>query len=158
MWEEEKKKNKVYTARQAKLKAESYCAYQERSQQEVRDKLYQWGLHQGEVEDVIADLISENFINEERFSKSFALGKFRMKGWGKVKIRQHLKMKRISEPLIKLALAEINMEEYTRKLEDIIEKKKQGSTEELSYTEKAKLIRFLQMRGFENDLIFTLLN
>lgn len=158
MWDEEKTRKKVYTVRQGKLKAENYCAYQERAQQEVRDKLYEWGLHQDEVEGIIADLISEDFINEERFSKSYAVGKFRMKGWGKVKIRRHLKLKRISEPLIKIALAEIDLEEYTNRLEEIILKKKQEYSVELTYAEKAKLIRFLQMRGFENDLIFSILN
>lgn len=158
MRDEERKKVKVYTALQGKLKAESFCAYQERAQQEVRDKLYEWGLNNEDVENVIADLIAEGYINEERFAKSFAQGKFRMKGWGRIKIRQYLKLKNISEPLIKIALAEINADEYQDRLVRIIQKKKQEYSAELTYNEKAKLIRFLQMRGFENDLIFSNLN
>lgn len=152
---ENEKPTKKYTPRQAKLKAESYCAYQERAQQEVRDKLYDWGLHQNDVEQIISDLISENFLNEERFAKAYVLGKFRMKSWGKVKIKQHLKAKRVSEPLIRIALREIDLDDYESKLEEIITKKRLEFGDKLSLSEKAKLIHFLQSRGFESDLIFS---
>lgn len=154
MFEDERKK-KTYTPRQAKLKAESYCAYQERAQQEVRDKLYEWGLHQQDIENIISDLISENFLNEERFAKAYVLGKFRMKGWGKVKIKQHLKAKRISEPLIRIAMREIDLDDYEAKLDELISKKKTEFSTKLTLAEKAKLVRFLQSRGFESDLIFS---
>src|SRR5690606_31629925 len=108
---------------EAKRKAESYCAYQERAQQEVRNKLYEWGLHQEEVENIIVQLIEDNFLNEERFAKAYTLGKFRMKGWGKIKIKQHLKVKNVSEPLIRLALKEIKEEEYHKKIEETVKKK-----------------------------------
>ena len=152
---ENEKPQKKYTPRQAKLKAESYCAYQERAQQEVRDKLYDWGLHQNDVEQIISDLISENFLNEERFAKAYVLGKFRMKGWGKVKIKQHLKAKRVSDPLIRIALREIDLDDYESKLEELITKKRLEFGDKLSLSEKAKLIRFLQSRGYESDLIFS---
>lgn len=145
---------KTYTPKQAKLKIESYCAYQERAQQEVRDKLYEWGLHQLDVENIIADLISENFLNEERFAKAYVSGKFKIKGWGKTKIIQHLKLKRISTPLIKIALKEIDQDEYIDTLDKIIAKKVLGNPAELSYNEKAKVVRYLQGKGFESDLIF----
>lgn len=151
---ESEKKKKVYTPKQAKLKAESFCAYQERAQQEVRDKLYEWGLHQQDVEQVISDLITDNFLNEERFAKAYVLGKFRMKGWGKIKIKQHLKLKRVSQPLIKIALREIDLDEYEAKLDDLLEKKKSDYSSKLSLTEKAKIVRFLQTKGYESDLIF----
>ncbi|MCL8001034.1 RecX family transcriptional regulator, partial [Brucella sp. 21LCYQ03] len=97
---------------QAKAKAESYCAFQERAQQEVRDKLYSWGLHSGDVEATISLLIEDNFLNEERFARAYVRGKFKLKGWGKIKIKQGLKMKQISNPLIRIALTEIEAEEY----------------------------------------------
>jgi SOS response regulatory protein OraA/RecX len=75
-------------------KAKKYCSYQERSQQEVRDKLYEWGLHRNEVEQAIAQLVSENYLNEQRFAIAYAGGKFRMKGWGKIKIKLALKQKK----------------------------------------------------------------
>lgn len=153
MFEDDKKK-KTYTPRQAKLKAESYCAYQERAQQEVRDKLYEWGLYPNEVEQIVSELISDNFLNEERFAKAFVSGKFRMKGWGKIKIKQHLKAKRVSEPLIKIALREIDLDDYEQKLEELIAKKRSEFGEKLSLADKAKIVRYIQSKGYENDLIF----
>src|SRR5690606_32650010 len=101
----EEKPNKTpltYTA--AKLKASNYCAFQERSQQEVRDKLYEWGLHKEEVENLLVDLIQEGFLNEERFAMAYARGKHRINKWGVHKIRQGLKLKSVSPPLIQSAL------------------------------------------------------
>ena len=152
--EEQRLYKKNYTPHQAKLKAEAYCAYQERSQQEVRDKLYDWGLHMEDVEQIISELISTNFLNEERYANAFALGKFRIKGWGKIKIQQHLKAKRVSTPLIKIALQQIDLDEYEEKLTDIIKKKSTVSLQQLSLQDKAKLVRYLQSKGFENALIF----
>ena len=154
----EGRKPKVYTALQAQLKAESFCAYQERAQQEVRDKLYSWGLHNEDVENVIANLIENNFLSEERFAKSYTLGKFRIKGWGKNKISQHLKSKQISKPLIRIALAEIDLDDYSNKLDDTIRKKINKSVSDLTMIEKSKLIRFLQSKGYELDLIYERMN
>lgn len=156
--EESNGRKKTLTPQQAKLKAESYCAYQERAQQEVRDKLYEWGLHHDEVENIVTQLIVDNYLNEERFAKAFALGKFRMKGWGKIKIKQHLKAKRVSPPLIKIALEEIDLDEYEEKLEEIIKKKTNKPTTNLSLTEKAKLTRYLQSKGYENEIIFNIIS
>lgn len=151
--EESSKRTKTYTPLQAKQKAESYCAYQERAQQEVRDKLYSWGLHQDEVENIIAQLIEDNFLNEERFAKAYVLGKFRMKGWGKIKIKMHLKAKRVSEPLIRIALREINSEEYEETIDKIIEKRIKIPINKITRTERQKLFNYLLSKGFEADII-----
>lgn len=145
---------KIYTPRQARLKAESYCAYQERSQQEVRDKLYSWGLHLADVEQIISHLIEDNYLNEERFALAYAQGKLRMKGWGKVKIKYHLKAKRVSDPLIRMALNKIDMDEYLAKLDEVIDKYARQPVDQLNAQEKNKLIRHLESRGFENEFIF----
>src|SRR5690606_22791562 len=87
------KNGKVYSYNEAKNKAEAYCAYQERSQQEVRDKLYHMNLHTSQVEELIAYLIENNFLNESRFANAYVSGKFRMKKWGRKKIKQGLKLK-----------------------------------------------------------------
>jgi len=86
----------VLDYKSALLKAQKHCAYQERSQQEVRNKLFEWGLHSADVENAIVELISANFINEERFAMQLASGKFRIKHWGKVKITQALKLHKVS--------------------------------------------------------------
>ena len=156
--EESRKPRKSFTPLEAKRKAESYCAYQERAQQEVRDKLYEWGLHQEAVENIIVQLIEENFLNEERFAKAYALGKFRMKGWGKIKIKQHLKLKNVSEPLIRLALKTIDIDEYNKKIEETINKKTELTKKPISIAEKSKIYRYLQSKGFENEIILEKLN
>jgi len=152
------RKKPVFTKLQAYQKAEGFCAYQERSQQEVRDKLYSWGLHSAEVEDVISDLITHNFINEERFAHADASGKFRMKHWGKIKIRQGLQLKKVSPRLIKEALAQIDAESYTETLTNLLEKKALSLSEKDPYKRKMKLAGYAAGKGYENELIFDLLN
>jgi len=150
---EQLKKPKVYTQKQALIKAESYCAYQERCQQELRDKLYSWGLHEIQVENVIADLIASNFINEERFAKAYAGGKFRIKKWGRVKISIELKRRKISAYCIKKGLAEIEEEEYIKTLQKVAEVKIKATKERDSKKKKYKVMNYLLSRGFENDLV-----
>lgn len=144
---------KVYTPHQAKLKAENYCAYQERAQQEVRDKLYEWGLHFDDVENTISELISENFLNEERFAMAYTSGKFRIKGWGRVKIRQYLKLKKIPEKLITSAINTISSEEYEEKIEHLIDLKTKSEKKPYNLKLKAKLYNYLAAKGYENDII-----
>ena len=151
--DEYRKQKKTLTPLQAKAKAENYCAYQERAQQEVRNKLYEWGLDQETLENIIAQLIEENFLNEERFAKAYTLGRFRMKGWGKIKIKQHLKLKKVSEPLIRLALKTIDIDEYNKKIEETINKKTKSTKTTISLTEKSKIHKYLQSKGFENEII-----
>lgn len=158
MFEEEKRNKKILTQQQAQLKAESYCVYQERSQQEVRDKLYAWGLHETEVENILANLISDNFLNEERFAIAYCNGKLRMKGWGKVKIKQALKAKKVSDQLIKIAFKQIDLDEYEGILNNIIDKKLHETKGKDNYTTRNKVYQFALSRGFESDLIFSLLN
>ncbi|PRD48223.1 regulatory protein RecX [Sphingobacterium haloxyli] len=156
--DEYRKQKKPLAPLQAKRKAENYCAYQERSQQEVRNKLYEWGLHQEDVENIIVQLIEDNFLNEERFAKAYALGKFRMKGWGKIKIKHHLKAKNVSEPLIRIALKEINEEEYYKKIEETIEKRIKKPISSIYFNEKSKLHTYLRSKGFESYIINDIIN
>jgi regulatory protein len=137
----------------ALAKAEHYCAYQERSQQEVRDKLYEWGLYSNLVENVIVRLIAGNFLNEERFANAYTRGKFNQKGWGKNKIKQGLKFKKVSDPLIKKALQSINGDDYLQMLQKVIEKKSTLLSEREPYKRKYKLQQYALSRGYENDLI-----
>lgn len=154
----QKKKAIYLTAAQALAKAEAYCAYQERSQGEVRGKLWSWGIHGHEAEELIATLVEHNFLNEERFAKAYAAGKFRMKGWGKHKIKQGLTQKSVSEPLIKSALASISQKEYLSKISEILDKKASSIPDTDPYKRKYKLSQYLISRGFESEIIFELLN
>ncbi len=149
---------KRLTPYQAKSKAEAFCAYQERAQQEVRDKLYHWGLYPAVVEQVIADLITEGFLNEERFALAYASGKFRMNGWGKHKIKQGLTQKATSAPLIKAALNSLDEQEYREKLLNLLRAKARLEKEKDPYKRKNKLVRYALGKGYESELILELLN
>lgn len=151
------KKPKKLTPLQAKLKAESYCAYQERYQQEVRNKLYEWGLHNNDVENIIADLITSGFLNEERFAKAFARGKFRIKKWGRIKIKLELKARKISDYCIKQAIKEINEEDYISTLEEIVTKKYKTIKATKAEVKKFKTAQYAISRGFESDLVWEIL-
>lgn len=153
----ENNKPKIFSREQAKLKAESYCAYQERSQYEVRNKLYEWGLHQKDVEEIISELIDQNFLNEERFTIAYTLGKFRIKGWGKLKIKQGLKLKGVPDKMIAKSLNAIDMEDYLSKLELLLEKKSKTITEKDPFKRRYLLSRYAAGKGYESELISELL-
>lgn len=144
---------KQLTSAQAKLKIAAYCAYQERCQQEVRDKLYTYGLHMEEVENLISYMIEEGFLNEERFAIAFVGGKFRIKKWGKNKILQELKLRRISPNCIKSGMKEIDPEEYGKTLQGLVEKKWESLSDKDDFVRTQKVTRYLMSRGYELDLI-----
>lgn len=143
-----------YTPDQALPKIKQFCAYQERCHSEVKEKLFSFGLNIAEVNSIISELINENYLNEERFAKLFAGGKFRIKNWGKNKIRQQLKSKQVSEYCIKKGLQEIDEEDYYRLFLKLFEQKLQSIKGEKNiFIKKRKIKDFLLQRGFENDLI-----
>ena len=144
---------------EALLKMQHYCAYQERCQDEVRSKLIELGVYGDALESVIADLITDNFLNEERFAKVYAGGKFRIKHWGRIKIVQELKSKKISEYSIKKALAsEINEDDYRATLLEVLNKKAKLLSESNSFKKKHKLAAYLIGRGFEAEFVWDCLN
>ncbi len=150
---EKEKKLRITDPALALTKAESWCAYQERCQQEVRDKLYSWGLHMNDVENVIAELISRNFLNEERFAIAYAGGKFRIKKWGRVKIRLELKKRKLSDYCIRKGLAEIDDREYMKTLRKLAEEKSRSVKEKHYLKKKYKIMSYLVSRGYESDLV-----
>ncbi|HEY6161731.1 MAG TPA: regulatory protein RecX [Bacteroidia bacterium] len=157
--ESPKKKIRITDMKVAFTKAASYCAYQERCQQEVRDKLYSWGLWPEAVENIITQLITENFLNEERFAKAFAGGKFRIKRWGRVKIKMELKKRKISDYCIKQAMKEIDERDYMKVLRALVKeqeeklKKKKLSGRFAGEIKKQKIMQYCLARGFEQDLV-----
>jgi regulatory protein len=150
---DEPKAKKITDQKVALAKAEHFCAYQERAQQEVRDKLYEWGLWKDAVENIIIQLIADNFLNEERFAKTYTQGKFKQKLWGKNKIKQGLKMKNIPPVLLKKALKTIDEDDYLAMLNKVLQKKAATLTEKDPYKRRYKLQQYALGRGYENDLI-----
>jgi regulatory protein len=135
-------------------KAGMYCAYQERTQQEVREKLLSWGADVEEAEEVIAYLITQNYLNEARFARQYAGGKFRVKNWGRRKIRYALKSKGLSERCIEEALAEIGEEEYREAIEELVKRELNKATKVSNpLLKKKKVVDFLVQKGYEADLV-----
>lgn len=148
---------KRYSLQEANEKIRRYCAYQERAHQEVRNKLYEYGLWSDDVNNVIVDLISEGFLNEERFAKAFAGGKFRMKKWGRLKIINALEGKGLNANCIRAGLREIEDEEYEQVVSDFLKKKMQTTEAENIYAKRDKLSKAAILKGYEPELVWKLL-
>ncbi len=144
---------KVYDLNTAREKIQAYCAYQERCHMEVRMKLKSWGLIQEAIDLLIVELIQYNFLNEERYARSFARGKFRIKKWGKIKIRTALKKRDVYFKCIDLAMLDIDDKTYLNTLKELLQKKNDILKETNLYKRKMKLISYLVTRGYEYDLI-----
>lgn len=148
---------KRLSPQEARQKIYRYCAYQERSHAEVKDKLYGFGLFKDEVEEILSHLIAENYLNEERFARAFAGGKFRMKKWGRIKIVHELEAKGLTPNCIRLGLKEIDQQEYEKVLHDLLSKKSDLVDETNLFVKRDQLARFAIQKGFEPDLVWKIL-
>jgi len=145
-------KNKL-TKEQALDKIKYYCSYQERCHSEVKDKLYSYGLRKKEAEEIIAEMIENNYLNEERFAVQFAGGKFRMKQWGRKKIQYELQQKGVNDIIIKIALKEIDEEEYLETLQKLAQTKWNELNVENNLLRQSKTNAWLLQKGYEQRLI-----
>ncbi len=153
-----KKEKKYFTVDEIKRKLEHYCAYQDRCHKEVEQKMWEFNLIPEAKELILLSLMKDNYLNEERFCKSYARGKFRIKNWGKQRIVRELKFRDISAYNIKTALKEIDETEYLKTIYRITENRNEVISEPNIFKRKKKLIDFLMRKGFENDLIFKTIN
>ena len=151
------KQKKSDTPQDAYYKAERYCALQERCIAEVRAKFYEWEVAAAEGEKIIEELLKEDFINEERFATVFARGKFRIKKWGKIKIKYALGHFNIPSPYINNALKEINNSDYKRALEKIITDKSKMVKAASPALKKKKLLQYALSKGYESELVWEVL-
>ena len=137
-------------------KIASYCAYQERTQDEVKQRLQKWKVWGDEADELIAELISMNYLSEERFAKTYAGGKFRIKNWGRMKIRNELKRRGLSNYSIEKGMNEIEDKAYVEGLKTLLEKKKVllEKTENDPFKLKQKLARFALGKGYESELVW----
>lgn len=141
------------TPLQALEKLKHYCAYQDRCHQEVQQKLFDLKVWGEDADEIIFTLIQENFLNEERYAKSFARGKFKMKQWGRKKIRYALKRKDISDYCIKKGMQEIEEEKYKETLRHLAQKKKEALQGGNTYQNRHKIYQHLVRKGYEYELI-----
>lgn len=143
--------NKYYSKDDALEVLRKYCVYQDRCHSEVRTRLLKLKIYGDDLEDIIVDLIQDDFLNEERFAKAFVRGKYRMKSWGRYKIERALKEKRVSEYCIRKGMQEINEEEYLENLERLLRKRadvRPAANERLLNME---LMKFVQSKGYQYE-------
>ncbi len=151
------RQSKPLTFEQARQKALRYCAYQERSHQEVKNKLYEFGLRTSDVDELLSYLITEGFLNEERYAKLFAGGKFRVKHWGRIKIVHALERKGLSKKCISIGLKEIDEDDYQKTLEKLIASKIEELDGEDKFILRDKASKFVIQKGFEPELVWKML-
>ena len=133
-------------------KLRHYCAFQERCISEVTGKLHEWKVNPKHFEKIIEQLINENYLNEERFARSFASGKFRINRWGKTKIIHELERRQVPDLIIQIGLEEIDDEEYEETLKEILQRKKREIKEKDPWKSKQKLIAYAVQKGFDYGL------
>ena len=148
--------NQGISVNDATKKLEYYCSYQDRCYKEVTAKLKSLGMFQTAIDHILDHLVANNFLNEERFAKSFARGKHKFKHWGKRRIEQELKFRDISSYNIKAALKEIEAD-YLTNLYSLAERKWQNTNEPSLEKKKRKWVDFLMRKGYESNLIFDFL-
>jgi regulatory protein len=148
---------KTVTIKQAFERAKWLCAKQERCQSEVYKKLKEWGIENEDAQDIVTQLIVENFIDEKRFAELYSRSKFNQLQWGKIKIVHELKQKGISEKCIQFGLNEIDNKAYLKTLKKEIEKKTKELKENNTFILKNKLIKYLYSKGYEPELTIELL-
>ena len=151
-------KKNSFTLEEAQKRLENYCAYQERYHYEVEQKLRELNMISSAQEIIITKLLEENYLNETRFSQSFARGKFRIKKWGKVRIIRELKARRISDYNIKKGLREISDEDYNETFYTLFEKRKASVDHYPLYERKRKILDYMVYRGWEKEKIYASLN
>lgn len=144
----------VYSVKEAINKIEHFCAYQERCHEEVVQKLRSMKMDSEEIDPIMVHLIGDNFLNEERFACSFARGKHRIKHWGKIRIVNELKSKKITQTLINIALKEISPEEYATTFHTLAEKHWESIRETNLMKKRKKFCDYMLRRGFESNLVF----
>jgi len=146
-----------FTPQKALEKIKQFCAYQERCHTEVKEKLYAFGLFKMDVEIILTTLIEEDYLNEERFARAFARGKFRIKQWGRIKIKYELKQKGLSSYCVMLAIKEIDEVDYLLTLKTLAIKKWDSLKGEQYLNRQSKAVAYLLQRGFEQNLIMNIL-
>ena len=150
--------NKFYTIKEATQRMQSYCVVQDRCPSEVVKKMEEWGVSDKIIKNILVNLILDNFVDEQRFSESFCRGKFKIKRWGKIKIKNELKIRQISQNCIDKGLLQIDDKEYMKILENLYINKRDSLKDTNQFIRKGKISKYLQQKGFESNLIWELIN
>ncbi|WP_298531515.1 regulatory protein RecX [uncultured Algibacter sp.] len=145
---------KTYTVQEATKKMEHYCAYQERCHQEVRQKLEAMSMIPEAIDMIMVHLLEHNYLNEARFAETFVRGKFRIKHWGRQRLRIELKKRDISNININHALAEIDDAQYLVVFSELAQKKAHSLKESNVFKRRKKFIDYFLYRGWESHFVY----
>ncbi len=151
-------KQQSYSVTEAKVKLQQFCAYQDRCHKEVIEKLQKMNMIPEAIDAIVTELIQDNFLNEERFARSFARGKFRIKKWGRLRIVRELKFRNISKFVIDAALKEIEETAYLNTLDELAQKRAKAVKETNPLKRKKKIADYLLYRGWESHLVYQKIN
>tara|TARA_B100001564_G_scaffold277362_1_gene239228 strand:+ start:14713 stop:15195 length:483 start_codon:yes stop_codon:yes gene_type:complete len=151
-------KKKTYTYEEALIKLQKYCIYQDRSHMEVEKKLKEMSMIPEAVNKIIISLIEEDYLNEERFAFNYARGKFKLKKWGKRRLKSELKRKGVTSNLISLALDEISDFDYKRTFDELAKRKACTINSGSVLKKRKQLADYLIYRGWETNLVYDKLN
>jgi regulatory protein len=146
-----------FSTSEIKQKIFRYCAYQERCHLDVRNKLYEWGVPKTVGDEILSELITQGFLNEERFAKAYAGGKFRVKSWGRNKITHALESKGLTPNCIRAGMQEIDEAEYREALQELIQKKSEQIVAENPYVRNERIANYVIQKGFEPELVWRLI-
>ena len=144
---------KSLTKEQVLQKLRFYCRYQQRCQSEIKEKLFELGVNKKDHDEIMSELIKENRVNDERFALAFACGRFKLKQWGRKKIQQGLKEKRVSDEIAQRALDQINKKEYEAILNKLARERYAALKHEQHFVRKKKTMDYLMQKGYEIDLV-----
>jgi len=150
-------KKSTYTLEEAKRSMERYCVYQDRCHQEIGKKLREMRMIPDACDLILLHLMEHDFLNEERFSRSFARGKFRIKQWGRRRIEMELKQREISAYNIKAGLSEISQEDYEKVFEEVSKKRFESVHEPNVFKKRKKVADYLLRKGFESNKVYEVL-
>lgn len=145
---------KIYNLDEARVVIRKFCAYQERSQKQVRDRLYKMGLISDAVELLISECIEENYLNEERFAMAFVRGKYKFKDWGRQRLERELKFQNVSDYCIRKAMAQLDDEDYDHQLKVLAQKKWDATKDANRFSKGKKVVNFLIRKGYESDKVW----
>ena len=149
---------KSLTKEQVLQKLRFYCRYQQRCQSEIKEKLFELGVNKKDHDEIMSELIKENSVNDERFALAFASGRFKLKQWGRKKIQQGLKEKRVSDEIAQRALDQINKKEYGAILNKLARERYAALKHEQHFVRKKKTMDYLMQKGYEIDLVKDVVN
>jgi regulatory protein len=148
------KKKKSLSVSDALTRIYSYCASQERSHQQVKNKLYEFGLSTDEMNELLTKMITEGFLNEERFAKAFAGGKFRIKKWGRLKIIRELESYGLTKKCVQRGVDEIDLSDYRKTLKGLLQKKAKQTEEDNLFKKRDKVARYAIGKGYEPEMVW----